>query len=115
MVLVKNSQDFTNTILKSKNNFALVKFYADWCYPCKLMAPIFDELSKTKLKESVDFIKINRDENLQIILDFGFKIPTIPRFFLVKVIDRLNSRLEINDLGGSQNIIQLENKVKQFI
>ncbi|MFM5958326.1 MAG: thioredoxin family protein, partial [Dolichospermum sp.] len=98
----------------------MIDFYADWCGPCKIMAPIFEEVSKEKIfQDKVRFLKINRDYNRDLIAKYGFTIPTIPRFFLVEStqtkFDNSNILLE---LGGSQNhqtmIDQITNKLNVF-
>ncbi len=44
-----------------KEGVVLVDFYADWCGPCKMIAPILAELS-TELDGSADIVKVNVDE-----------------------------------------------------
>ncbi len=56
-----------------------VDFYADWCGPCKLTAPIIDELSD-ELK-NVKFVKVNVDENPDLASVYSvFSIPTFMVF-----------------------------------
>jgi thioredoxin 1 len=49
----------------TKQGFVLVDFFADWCMPCLMMAPIMEELSE-KLKGKVRFGKINIDDNHEL-------------------------------------------------
>ena len=54
----------------------VMKFYADWCGPCKTLTPIFDEVSSEV--ENVDFQSINVDEDSETAARYGIKaIPTI--------------------------------------
>ena len=54
----------------------LVDFFATWCGPCKMMAPIFDELNKEE--DKVKFCKINVDEQPNLASMFGIdSIPTL--------------------------------------
>jgi len=53
----------------------IVDFYADWCKPCKILAPIFEKLA-VKYEGKVDFYKINVDENKE--LSAAFNIQSIP-------------------------------------
>ena len=56
---------------------AIVDFYADWCGPCKALAPIFDELS-TEYDGKVDFYKVNTEVEQDLSAAFGIRsIPTI--------------------------------------
>ncbi len=54
----------------------IVDFYADWCNPCKMMAPVLEQLSEEY--PEVRFVKINVDENRQSALDYDIQsIPTL--------------------------------------
>jgi thioredoxin 1 len=54
----------------------VMKFYADWCGPCKTLTPIFDEVSSEV--ENVDFQSINVDVDSETAARYGIKaIPTI--------------------------------------
>lgn len=54
----------------------VVDFWAEWCGPCKMFSPTFDEVSSEY--QSVNFIKINIDENEDLCKSLGImSIPTI--------------------------------------
>ena len=56
---------------------AIIDFYADWCGPCKSLAPIYDELS-TEYDGKIDFYKINTEQEQELSAAFGIRsIPTI--------------------------------------
>lgn len=56
---------------------AIVDFYADWCGPCKMLAPIFEDLSK-EYAGKVDFYKLDTEKEQEIAGMFGIRsIPTI--------------------------------------
>ena len=59
----------------------LVDFYADWCGPCKSMAPILKQL-KTELKDSISIIKINVDNNQE--LSSKYQVQGVPTFIIFK-------------------------------
>lgn len=66
----------------------LVDFYADWCGPCKMMAPVIEEISQEYKDAKIG--KLNVDENQQTAGEFGVQsIPTLVIFKDGKEVDRL--------------------------
>lgn len=59
----------------------LLKFYADWCGPCKAMIPTMDKL-KEEFSDDVIFSDVNIDDNPQVRAQYGIR--SIPAFVLVK-------------------------------
>lgn len=58
----------------------LVDFWAEWCGPCKMIAPALEELSE-ELGEQVDIVKLNIDENPDAPTKYGVRgIPTMILF-----------------------------------
>jgi thioredoxin 1 len=58
----------------------LVDFWAEWCGPCKMIAPVLDELSKD-YDGKVAIVKVNVDENANTPAKFGIRgIPTLLLF-----------------------------------
>ncbi len=64
------SDEFKKEVLTSKK-IVLVDFYADWCGPCKMLAPVMDEISK-----DYDVYKVNVDTEDE--LAYEYKIMSIP-------------------------------------
>lgn len=60
----------------------LVDFYANWCGPCQLLAPVLEEIDDKKLAEDVTFLKVNVDELMEIAQRYG--IQSIPTLILFK-------------------------------
>ena len=107
------SLEHFDNFLSNFEGLLVVDFFATWCGPCQMMLPIIERTSCETPMENVFFAKINRDENRDLIDKYGFVIPTIPRFFVVKVE---NGKLEIlQDLGGTQSKTQLITKITPFL
>jgi len=80
----ENLEDFLK-----KNKIALVDFYAEWCAPCKAMAPVIEELSN-EMKGKVAFGKIDVDKNEESRSKYGvMSIPTLIIFSSGKLVDRI--------------------------
>ena len=76
MELKLNSENFEKEVLNS-NKSVLVDFYADWCGPCKMMAPIVEELAG-ELQGKAKVGKINVDENQDLAMEYNvMSIPTL--------------------------------------
>ena len=74
------SGDTFNKEVLNKKGFSLVDFWAPWCGPCRMMAPVIDEISKEV--EDVNFYKVNVDENQD--LSSAYRVSSIPCFILFK-------------------------------
>lgn len=79
--------DFETKVIKSKLP-VLVDFFADWCGPCKLAAPILEELSKDYAGK-VEVAKLDVDESNKTAGGFGvMSIPTVIMFKEGKEVER---------------------------
>jgi len=88
-----------NQIVAS-DKLTLVDFYADWCGPCKMLAPILQEV-KTIVKEDVKIIKINVDQHQDLATEFMVRgVPTMLLFKSGKLLWRQSGVLGTNDLVG---------------
>ena len=79
--LIKHTTDATieADVLKSGTP-VLVDYWAEWCGPCKMIAPILDETAK-ELGGKLQIAKMNVDENREIPARFGIRgIPTLMLF-----------------------------------
>ena len=80
MVVVHlTDQNFQNEVIKSKVP-VLVDFWAEWCMPCKMIAPIIDEIAK-EFSGKLKIAKLNIDEGQNTATKYGImSIPTIMFF-----------------------------------
>ncbi len=78
----------TNFNEEIDNGLVLVDFYADWCGPCKMIAPILQELSETHA-DKVTIVKVNVDEEGELAQRFDvMSIPTLILFKDGKPVNR---------------------------
>ncbi|MEK4029943.1 thioredoxin [Pseudobacillus sp. FSL P4-0506] len=98
-VMVVNESNFDEVV--SSNEVAVIKFGAPWCGPCKMIAPVLDNLSTSM--ENVSFGDVNIDESG--MLAEKFNIMSVPTILIFK-----NGSVAKQSLGFSP-----EDKLKDLI
>lgn len=74
-----SDQTFQDDVI-SQGGVVLVDFWAEWCGPCRAVAPVLDELSKA-FEGRVKIVKLNIDENPETPMKYGVRsIPTLMMF-----------------------------------
>ncbi|AUB31188.1 thioredoxin [Spiroplasma floricola] len=74
--VINTVEEFDEEIAK---DITVVDFYAEWCGPCKMMAPIFDLTSEEE--QSVNFVKVDTDKLPEIAQRYNImSIPTLILF-----------------------------------
>jgi len=86
--LAFTEQSFKKEVLESDMP-VLVDFWATWCGPCKMIAPVIDELAK-EYAGKIKIGKVNVDENSQIATRYGvMSIPTLIFFKNGKIAEQV--------------------------
>ena len=91
----------------TSKGITLVDFYADWCGPCKMLAPILEELDGEY--PDITFIKVNCDDEMHLAERFG--IMSIPAIYMFK-----DGKLLLNTggyMGKEQARIFIEDALKR--
>ena len=85
MAKIINSQEFNNTI---ESGVVVVDFFATWCGPCKMLAPVIDELSNEL--DNVNFVKVDIDQSMDLAQKFRIvSVPTLKVFKNGEEVDTL--------------------------
>lgn len=92
-----NDADFNAEVIQSTTP-VLVDFWAEWCGPCKRLAPILEQVA-SQMGSKVKIVKVNVDHSPQTASQFGIR--SIPTLILFK------NGVEVEKLIGTQNISQL--------
>lgn len=96
-VLIINEENFENEVLKSDIP-VLVDFFAEWCGPCKMLAPLIDQIADEK-KGQVKVSKMDIDNSHTIAAQYGIRaVPTILIFNKGQVHDQIVGMTTKKDL-----------------
>ena len=97
--------NFKKEVLESEQT-VLVDFWATWCGPCKMVAPIVEELAK-EYSGKIKIGKLDVDENSKVPSNYGImSIPTLMFFKKGQVLEQL---------VGALNKADLKRKIEQHI
>jgi thioredoxin 1 len=96
----KQFEEFT------KKGLVFVDFFAEWCMPCVMMAPIVEEVSE-KFNKKIKFGKINVGENESLAKKFD--VNSIPNFILFK------DGKVVENFVGAMDADELESRLKKFL
>lgn len=80
MQVIKDLEEFQKILKENGSKLILVDFYATWCGPCKMIAPVLEELSKKHL--NVVFCKVDVDEAEDVAQNY--EISAMPTFLFFK-------------------------------
>lgn len=78
--LTVNDSNFEQSVLKAKTP-VLVDFWAAWCAPCRMVAPLIEELAQ-EYEDRITFVKVDVDQNAKIASQY--RIMSIPTLILFK-------------------------------
>jgi thioredoxin 1 len=79
MAIHITKDNFDKEVLQSPNR-VLIDFYADWCAPCRMLAPVIDDIAREV--QDVKICKVNIDEEPELAQ--RFRIMSIPTLVVVK-------------------------------
>ena len=99
-ILALTQENFAREVLQSSVP-VLVDFWAEWCGPCKMIAPILDELAD-EYEGRVRIGKVNIDEQQGVAAEYGIRaIPTLLLFDKGQVADQIVGLRSKRDLKAS--------------
>ena len=92
-----NSETFTSEVLE-QTKLVLVDFWAEWCGPCKQIAPTLEELAE-KYSENLSVCKVDVDSNRELALQYNVRsIPSLMIFKDGEMVDSLIGAVSLEEL-----------------
>ncbi|MCH5271721.1 MAG: thioredoxin [Lachnospiraceae bacterium] len=105
MELKLTKQNFEEEVLASKQP-VLIDFYADWCGPCKMMAPVVEKLAE-EYEGKIKVGKVNIDEELELAQKY--RVASIPTFIIFKDGEAKSTYI------GAMSAAELTEKIEQIL
>jgi len=90
--LVRNKDDLDQQLALAEDKLVVIDFYANWCGPCKIIAPKLEELAQQYLDRAV-VLKVNVDDNEDITVEYNLVA-------LRQLLELVHVDLEDHGLGG---------------
>lgn len=91
-----NNDEFNKEVLENKKA-VLVDFYASWCPPCKMLAPVLEKISNSRA--DFDIIKVNIDENEDLAIKYRIEVvPTMVIFKDGKPVNQIVGLVDENKI-----------------
>ena len=92
-----NSETFTSEVVE-QTKLVLVDFWAEWCGPCKQIAPTLEELAE-KYSENLSVCKVDVDSNRELALQYNVRsIPSLMIFKNGEMVDSLIGAVSLEEL-----------------
>lgn len=101
MAQIVTDQNFAEVVMQSPM-LVLVDFFAEWCGPCKMIAPIVDELAQEYEGKAL-IVKVNVDESMETAQQYG--VMSIPTLIFIK------NGEEVDRMVGAANKDTLKEKL----
>lgn len=97
MVQEVNVSNFEDEVIK-EGKVTIVDFFADWCGPCRKLAPVVEEIEQ-ELSDKVKFTKINTDNNVELAQNYQISgIPTLLVFKNGELVERMVGLMPKNSI-----------------
>ena len=104
MIKKVDSNNFENEILNSEK-VVLVDFFATWCGPCQMLAPILEKISNSRAE--FDIAKVNIEDSQNLAIKYGIEV--VPTMVIFK------KGVPVKTFSGLMNAEEIVSNINEFI
>ena len=97
-----NTREFNSEVL-NQSGVVIVDFYATWCGPCKMLAPVLESIDNEM--ENIKVVKVDIDESRRLAMNYG--IQSVPTIKIFKDGREVVTRVGFQPKETLENIIQM--------
>ncbi|KAF7491544.1 Thioredoxin-2 [Sarcoptes scabiei] len=108
---VVDKDDLASQLTAAGDKLVVIDFYATWCGPCRMIAPVLEKLS-TDHKDTLVVLKIDVDENEEITSEYG--VSSMPTFVFLKLEKRSPPFLVLMKQNSERPFKQTCKSLKEF-
>ena len=101
MALEVNAKDFEQEVLEAKET-VLVDFWAPWCGPCRMQAPILEKFAEEH--PAIKVVKVNVDDNQELAMEHN--ISSIPSLLVFKNGEAVNFAVGLQSKSALENLVK---------
>ena len=100
-VINLNEKNFEEEVLKSDKP-VLIDFWASWCGPCRMMAPVIDNIAEEVSNVKVCKVNIDEEQNLAV----KYNVMSIPTFIVIKNGEEAARSVGVQDKSEILNMVK---------
>ncbi len=108
IIEVKGIQDFNQVLQQNKDKLIIADFWAPWCGPCRMLAPVLEQISK-EFWDKVLIVKANVDDPQNQMLAMQYQVSSIPHVEFIK------GWMSVNRIIGAYPYEEFKKVVEQYI
>jgi thioredoxin 1 len=101
MALEVNAKDFEQEVLEAKET-VLVDFWAPWCGPCRMQAPILEKFAEEN--PGIKVVKVNVDDNQELAMEHN--ISSIPSLLVFKNGEAVDFAVGLQSKSALENLVK---------
>ena len=101
MALEVNAKDFEQEVLEAKET-VLVDFWAPWCGPCRMQAPILEKFAEEN--PGIKVAKVNVDDNQELAMEYN--ISSIPSLLVFKNGEAVDFAVGLQSKSALENLVK---------